>query len=161
MIRYLILSTAIVLAIAVVVAGWTNRDLIRIKLASVYARVPTKAGAADVLERGSAAPLSGDAPWALSALPECLIQTSESTGSPAYVRAHLPPGAATGRAAGDAGLWRLQHYVLPATKRTCGGGPTGSGSHLACSFTVRGDLLALIRRTAQGAELRVYAPAKQ
>lgn len=160
MIRYLILSTAIVLAIAVVVAGWTNRDLIRIKLASVYARVPTKAGAADVLERGSAAPLSGDAPWALSALPECLMQTSESTGSPAYVRAHLPPGAAP--------------VVPPATL-----------AYGDCSITVAGDeayvrrgpdrlripprvqfyrargLLALIRRTAQGAELRVYAPAKQ
>jgi hypothetical protein len=160
LLRYLILAAVIVVGIAVVVAGWTDRDLIRIKLASVYARVPAKPGAGNSLERGSTAPLRGDAPWALSALPECLIQTSESAGTSAYVRRHLPPGAAA--------------IVPPATL-----------VYGDCSITIAGDeayvrrgadrlripprvrfyraagLLALIRRSPEGAELRVYEPAKQ
>ena len=42
MARYLILSALIVFGVAIAVAGWVNRDLIRIKIASVYARVPPK-----------------------------------------------------------------------------------------------------------------------
>jgi hypothetical protein len=160
MLRYLLLSTIIVVGIAVVVAGWTNRDLIRIKLASVYAHVPPKAGGRNPHERSSAAPLSGDAPWALSALPECLIQTSKSTGSLAYVRAHLPPGASP--------------IVPPATL-----------VYGDCSITIAGEqayvrrgldrlripprvqfyrapgLLALIRLLPDGAELRVYEPGTE
>jgi hypothetical protein len=37
--------------------------------------------------------LRGDAPWALSALPECLIQVQEWEGTFSYVRAHLPRDA--------------------------------------------------------------------
>jgi hypothetical protein len=160
MIRYLAVSTVIVLAVAVVVAGWTNRDLIRIKLASVYARASAKPGAFAGFERATEAPLSGDAPWALSALPECLTQTTESEGSFAYVRAHLPAGAVP---------------ILPPARLVYGD----------CSIRIVGDeayvrrgvdrlripprvqfyradgLLVLIRRATQGDELRVYEPAKR
>jgi hypothetical protein len=155
----LLLSTVIVVGIAVLVAAWTNRDLIRIKLASVYARVPAKPGTAALSSTGDAGALRGDAPWALSALPECLTQTLESTGSQAYVRAHLPKGAtaivpparlvygncsitiANGEAIVRRGADRLrippraQFYRLPGA-------------------------LALIRTTGDGAELRVYEPAQ-
>ena len=160
MVRYLLLSTAIVLGVAIAVAAWVNRDLIRIKIASVYARVPPKAGAPGTPERRPAGALWGDAPWALSALPECLIQTSESTGPSAYVRARLPAGAAA--------------IVPPATL-----------VYGDCSISIAGDeayvrrgadrlripprvrfyrahgVLALVRQTAQGAELRIYQPAKR
>lgn len=158
MLRYLLLSTAIVFAIAVTVAAWVNRDLIRIKIASIYARVPPKPGGASRLEAGTAASLRGDAPWALSALPDCLIQTSKSTGPASYVRAHLPAGAAP--------------IVPPATL-----------VYGDCSITIAGDeayvrrgndrlripprvqfyrakgYLALLRETPGGTELRVYEPA--
>ena len=75
------------------VASWTNRDLIRIKIASIYARVPPKPAPPNPIETSNGLPLRGDAPWALSALPECLIQLSETTGPPRYVLAHLPSGA--------------------------------------------------------------------
>jgi hypothetical protein len=160
MLKYLLLSTAIVLGIAIVVAGWVNRDLIRIKIASVYARVPPKPAAPGAAERASAAPLQGDAPWALSALPECLMQTSESTGSRTYVLAHLPAGAVP--------------VVAPA--RLVYGD---------CSITIVGDeayvrrgddrfripprarfyradgLLALVRETPGRVDLRVYEPAQR
>jgi hypothetical protein len=160
MLKYLLLSTVIVVAVAVGVAAWTNRDLIRIKLASVYARAHANPGGGAGVERATAAPLSGDAPWALSALPECLTQTSESRGSFAYVRAHLPARAVP---------------VLPPAKLVYGD----------CSITIEGDEayvqrgadrlripprvqfyhaegeLVLIRLATEGDELRVYEPAKQ
>lgn len=159
MVRYLVLSTVIVLAVAVVVAGWTNRDLIRIKLASVYGHSPAKRGAFPGLERATTAPLSGDAPWALSALPECLTQTSESHGSFAYVRQRLPAGAVA---------------IVPPARVVYGD----------CSITIEGDeafvrrgtdrlripprarfyrageRLVLVSSATGGYELRVYEPAK-
>jgi hypothetical protein len=158
MLRYLLLSAAIVVSVAVVVAGWVHRDLIRIKIASVYARAPAKPAAAG--DRGSVAPapLSGDAPWALSALPDCLTQTSESTGSEAYVRAHLPPGAVRVRPpakltygdcriaiVGDEAFVRrgsdLLHIPAPAR------------------FYRAGARLALVRGAGNSVELRVYEPS--
>lgn len=148
------------LAVAVTVASWASRDLIRIKIASVYARVAAKPGGAMGAERATAAPLTGDAPWALSALPECLMQLSESNGSAAYVRAHLPAGAVPIR-------------------------PPATLHYGDCSVTIAGDeayvrrgsdrlrippsvqfyraqgLLVTIRETPQQVELRVYEPVKR
>jgi len=149
-----------VLAVAVTVAGWANRDLIRIKIASVYARVAAKPGGAAGAARATAAPLTGDAPWALSALPECLMQTSESTGSWEYVRAHLPPGSVPIRA--------------PATLQygDCSVTITGDEAYVRrgndrlripphVQFYRAADLLAMIRETPQSVELRVYEPAQR
>jgi hypothetical protein len=159
-IRYLLLSTVIVLAVAVVVAGWTNRDLIRIKLASVYAHAHAPPHSGSTSDQGSGAPLRGDAPWALSALPECLIQMSKSTGSQTYVRAHLPPTAVpiTGPATlvyGDCSISIVgdEAYVRRGSDRL--------RIPPRAQFYRAGGLLALIRETAQGAELRVYQPARR
>lgn len=159
MIRYLILSTAIVLGIAVIVAGWANRDLIRIKIASVYARVPAKPGGASAVERGTAKPLEGDAPWALSALPECLEQTSESRGTLAYVRAKLPRAAVPIRPpailrygdcsitiAGEEAYVRRGLDRLRIPPRT--------------QFYRVDGMLALMRESSSGDELRLYEPAR-
>jgi hypothetical protein len=158
--RYLILSTAIVLGGAVLATAWVNRELIRIKIAGVQVRVPAKGGEANRWQAGTPAPLHGDAPWALSALPECLTQTSESFGSAAYVRAHLPSKA--------------ERIVPPATL-----------VYGDCTITIAGNqayvrrasdrlripprvqfyraqgLLAMIRETPHGAQLRVYEPAQR
>ena len=40
----------------------------------------------------------GNAPWALSALPDCFAQRSETTGSVSYVESRLPAGAQPVRA---------------------------------------------------------------
>lgn len=158
MLRYLLLSTLIVFGIAAIIAGWVNRDLIRIKIASVYARVHAKPGNAQSYSASNAAPLRGDAPWALSALPECLTQVSESTGSAPYVRAHLPRGATP--------------VTPPATLRYGDCSITISGEEAVvrrgadrlripprARFYEAGAYLALIRETPQGDELRVYEPS--
>ena len=102
-------------------------------------------------------PFRGDAPWALSALPECLSQLSVTTGSASFVRSHVPAGATP--------------VVPPATL-----------SYGDCTISVAGDeaevrrgndrfhipgsvrfyrgpaLLAVLRSGGGGNELRVYLP---
>jgi hypothetical protein len=155
----LILSAAIVLGGAVLATAWANRDLIRIKIGSVYARVPAKPGGSGAPEQARSAALRGDAPWALSALPECLSQVSESSGPAAYVRSRLPHGAAaivppatlvygdcTITIAGD------QAYVRRGDDRL----------HIPprVQFYRASGLLALLREDSHGAQLRVYEPAQ-
>ena len=125
-----------------------------------------RAGEAGRRERArskvASAPLRGDAPWALSALPECLIQISKSTGSrelragasaaPAPCRLRRRRRWSTViapfRIAGDEayvrrGTDRLRHSapraVLPRGRPAC----------------------ADSRDAREGAELRVYEPAQR
>ncbi len=157
MLRYLIVSAAIVVGAAVLATGWANRDLIRIKIAGTNLRVPAKAGASNAPARSPGAPLRGDAPWALSALPECLVQISESAGSPRYVRARLPARART--------------IVPPATLvyGDCTIVIAGDEAYVrrgadrlrippSVRFYRTPDRLALVREYANAAELRVYEP---
>jgi hypothetical protein len=160
MLKYLVVSAVIVVGTAVVVAAWVNRDLIRIKIASVYARVPAKPGAATGAKAAPDGALRGDAPWALSALPECLTQTSESNGPSAYVRTRLPAAATeivppatlvygdcTIRVVGE------EAYVLRGSDRL--------RIPPRVRFYRADGLLALLRETSAGAELRVYQPARR
>lgn len=159
MLKYLAVSTVIVLGVAVLVAAWINRDLIRIKLASVYARVEAKPGVGDAL-RATAAPFSGDAPWALSALPECLVQVTKSTGSARYVRAHLParsmPIVPPKRLVyGDCAIEIENDEAI--VRR--GSDRLRIPPH--ARFYRSAGLFSMVRETAQGAELRVYQPAQR
>lgn len=158
MLRYLLISTVIVVTAAVVVAGWMNRDLIRIKLASVNLRVPPKPSSPNPKETLNPLPFHGDAPWALSALPECLIQTSESTGPRDFVLAHLPAGSTP--------------IVPPATLvyGDCTISVTGDEAFVSrgpdrfhipphVAFYRSPQALALVRGASGGMELRVYEPS--
>ncbi len=159
MLRYLLLATAIVLGVVMGVAAWVNRDLIRIKIASVYASVHPKPEAGGAVGSRAEIGLRGDAPWALSAFPECLVQMSKSTGSLAFVMSHLPPGAIA--------------VVAPASLRYGDCTISLAGDE---AFVVRGadrfripprvrfyrapGALALLRVDSNGNELRVYEPSK-
>lgn len=44
-------------------------------------------------QKASPSSVRGDAPWALSALPECARQDAETRGPVAFVRRAIPPGA--------------------------------------------------------------------
>jgi hypothetical protein len=151
------MSTLIVLAAAVAIAGYVNRDLIRVKIASVYARVAPKAGTLGKPAAASEDNLDGDAPWALSALPECLLQVSHSSGSPSYVRAHLPVGAVPidppdNLTYGDCRItlrdWQAfvrrgrDRFRIPPIVR----------------FFHVGNRLAMLRQAGGSADLRVYEP---
>ncbi len=161
MLRYFVLATVIVVGSAMAIAGWINRDALRIKIASVYAPVPPKPETATTTGRGAAVGLYGDAPWALSALPECLIQTSETTGSRSYVLAHLPAGAVALPAPatlkfGDCtiSLAGDEAYVRRATDRF--------RIPPRVRFFRAPGALALFREDASGGnELRVYQPVSE
>jgi hypothetical protein len=159
MLRYLLLATIIVLGVAMAVAGWVNRDAIRIKIASVYVRVHPKPQPSNEPGVGSSKGLRGDAPWALSALPECLIQTSETTGPLAYVLRHVPSGATpvavpgtlryadcTIELAGDEAVVRRgdDRFRIPPHVR----------------FFQAPGILALLRLSSNGNDLRVYEPTR-
>jgi hypothetical protein len=159
MLRYLLLATAIVLGVVVGVAAWVNRDLIRIKIASVYGAVSPKPETAGPIGSRAEKGLRGDAPWALSAFPECLVQMSKSTGTLAFVTSHLPAGAVA--VAEPASLRYGDCTILLADDE---------------AYVVRGadrfripprvrfyrapGALALLRVDSNGNELRVYEPSK-
>jgi hypothetical protein len=159
-IRYLAISTVIVFGAAIAIAAWANRDLIRIRIASAYARVAPKAGTLQHLTSQAAAGLSGDAPWALSALPECLTQVSEANGTLAYVRAHLPPGAVPvvppkRLVYGDCTL------LVEADQAFVRRGADRFRIPPVVRFYRSATLLAMFRRSSEGIELRVYQAAQR
>ena len=83
----------VVLAFAVV-AGYVNREQLAIKIKSVFVPVSPKPAQSEAQGRRKPGAITGDAPWALSALPECFDQTSKSTSPTlAYVLKHLPSGS--------------------------------------------------------------------
>lgn len=160
MMRYLLLSAVIVVGIAVIVAGWVNRDLIRIKIASVYAHVSPKPAAPSNSQGSATAPLSGDATWALSALPECLTQVLESNGSPAYVRRHLPAGAVRVEPPATLVYGNCSIHIVGDEAFVQRGLDRLRIPPHAEFYRARG-LLALVRQTPANAELRLYEPAQR
>ncbi|HMD03265.1 MAG TPA: hypothetical protein VKG44_09910 [Candidatus Baltobacteraceae bacterium] len=102
--------------------------------------------------------VSGAAPWALSALPECFRQLSEAHGTLAFVRRRLPAEAQP--VVDDVGLvsadCRLHIYADAAMVER------GSQTLFVppdTHFYTWGDHLAFVRRDGSKAELRVYQRA--
>jgi hypothetical protein len=91
--KYYIISTCIVLSIAVFATAWNNRELIKILIAPTTLPAAPKPQATDAPSNRIDVPLRGDAPWALSALPDCLNEATVSRGTLAYVHSKMPTGA--------------------------------------------------------------------
>ncbi|HTZ55649.1 MAG TPA: hypothetical protein VMB20_11355 [Candidatus Acidoferrum sp.] len=83
MLRYFAIATVIVLTIAVYAT-------MRAHLGSLPGHVNFWKATAPPPPADS---VTGNAPWALSALPDCFAQRSETSGSATYVEARLPAGA--------------------------------------------------------------------
>jgi hypothetical protein len=159
--RYFIIAT--ILVVGTLVAATAYREFgVRISVGAGKGTIAPRP--APPLPGSSRAPvgLRGDAPWALSALPDCMIQIQEWKGTLAYVRAHLPHDA------------RL--IVSPATLRygDCGIALTDSQAivtrgqdrlripPISQLYALAGNGLALVRaprctRSNCAAVLRVYA----
>ena len=108
--RYLVLATAIVLTIAVYAT-------MRARLGDLGSHVRFWKATAPPPKSDTTV---GDAPWALSALPDCFIQRAQTTGNAAYVRGRLPANA---------------QLVAAGTRLTYG----------PCTIFVRGDELLVER----------------
>jgi hypothetical protein len=92
MLRYYAIATAIVLVV-VVLATMRVRDLMRLHFRSSNAPQPAQHLHYGDTNAENDTALEGDAPWALSALPDCFMQQSEWAGTATYVDAHLPHSA--------------------------------------------------------------------
>jgi hypothetical protein len=157
MLRYYAIATVIVLAIAVLATAWEHRDLIRIRIGSTNLQVsPKPAGAMGPAQTQSGA-LHGDAPWALSALPDCLQQISESTGSVSYVRSRLPPGSSP-VSAGSLLIYGNCTILVGDAELSVRRGPDRLRVPPHVTLYRAGGELALLRMTGKSGELRVYVP---
>ena len=76
-----------------IVAAYANRERLALKIESVYLPVTPKPVSPGTPGRRANGAFSGDARWALSALPECFTQLSRTTGPRGFVAAHLPKDA--------------------------------------------------------------------
>lgn len=92
MLRYYAIATLIVLTVAVAMTAHAV-DFMHFRFRSSNRPQPPQHVAGDDRGGVSDAPLSGDAPWALSALPDCFVQQAEWTGTATYVDVHLPHAA--------------------------------------------------------------------
>ncbi len=154
------ISTCIVLTVAVLATAWSNRERIRETVSPHsaphhFAPASTPHGGFEAEGGSGNAPLRGDAPWALSALPDCLIQESEATGTLAYVRSKLPRGATA------VGAGTVLHYgsctifVRDGEALVYRG---GDRLRIPPHVTLyrAGNELALLRDSDASGELRVY-----
>ena len=93
MLRYYAIATVIVLTVAVI-ATMRFHDFRNMRFGTSNhpppKQVPIRYGGSG---GDNDAALRGDAPWALSALPDCFMQQTEWSGSTTYVEAHLPGSA--------------------------------------------------------------------
>lgn len=146
------------LTVAVVVAGYADRGILAIKIKSVYVRTPPKAANPEPSSTRKAQVFSAAAPWALSAVPECLIQTEKASGSSEYVDRRLPagfqkllPGV------------RLQYgdctIIVRANDVFMLRGKDAFRIPAPAELYRKGRRLALLYGGARGAELRLYAPS--
>jgi hypothetical protein len=99
--------------------------------------------------------VNGNAPWALSALPECFEQVLSAHGPPAYVLSQLPPGSeiVRGRAQLRNADCRLQ--ILPDVA-TVERGTERLVIPPTTQFYRWPDRIGFVRRSPRGSELRVY-----
>jgi hypothetical protein len=159
LLRYYVIATFIVLTVAVLATAWNNRDEIRSRVttrsASPGPAAETPHGGFEGEPGKGNEPLSGDAPWALSALPDCLIQQSISRGTRAYVRSKVPPGAT------ELPPGTVLHYG-PCTIFVRNGEAVVSRGSDRLRIPPRvtlyraGGTLALLRETGKSGELRIY-----
>ncbi|MGD0966860.1 MAG: hypothetical protein ABR949_01130 [Candidatus Aquilonibacter sp.] len=98
---------------------------------------------------------TGDAPWALSALPDCFVQRSETSGTQAYVEAQIPAGAQP-----VADGTRLSYgpctILVRKSELLVERGPDRLRVPPRATLYTAGNVLVLIRVSGKTAVLRTY-----
>lgn len=144
------------MASVAIVAGYMHREQLALKIKSVYAPAPPKAAQREAQGERKSGAFTGDAPWALSALPECFEQTTKST-SPTlqYVLARLPSGASMVRPPATLHYADCTLRVEGAQVFVDRGADHMRVPPQARIYTAPGTL-ALLRGSEGGYELRIY-----
>lgn len=159
MLKYYVISTCIVLSIAVFVTAWNNRELIKIVIAPTTLPASPKPQPSDPVAGRVDVPLHGDAPWALSALPDCLHEATVSRGTLAYVHSKMPAGASPvpGGATLHYGPCTISYSGDEAIV-TRGEDRLRIPPHL--KLFQAGTTLVLLRTAGPAGELRTYTPSR-
>lgn len=150
------------LTIAVLATAWSNRDRIRASVSPQstpghFVPASTPHGGFEAKGGAGNAPVRGDAPWALSALPDCLIQQSESTGSLAFVRSKMPAGA-TAVPSGTILRYGPCTILVRDGEALVSRGDDRLRIPPHVTLYRAGHVLALLRESGSRGELRVYSP---
>ncbi len=100
--------------------------------------------------------VSGEAPWALSVVPECFEQTRSFSGDARFARAHIPAGARP-VAAGE--RLRVADCTLDVGAETAElrRGDNRLDVPAPARFYVAGSLLVLDQRDGKREEVRLYS----
>jgi hypothetical protein len=154
MVPYYAAATVIVLGASILFASGLGRGR-DLAVKSVPARgtpSPPRHEAASTFRPGG---VTGNAPWALSAVPECFRQESEVRGAAAFVSGSLPPGARPLLAGTVVAVADCRLLVGASTLTLERGGerlvvPPDTRAYAA------GGRLAVLRRAGGTADLRVY-----
>lgn len=154
MLRYYVIAAGIVIGTLLIALRFQHAGR-ELQVAAVQTTGSPSAARAQAKSRLVPVEVSGNAPWAMSALPECFEQVFSARGKPAYVDGQLPRGAVavSGYAALRSADCRLeispgralvvrgkQQLVIPPVTQ----------------FYRWPDEIGFVRRDAAGAELRVY-----
>lgn len=92
MLRYFVVAAVLVIGTAVVVTAYHHYEL-HVVVRGGRGKMAPRAQPSVRPEPRRLRGLRGPAPWALSALPECMLQTQEWSGTLSTVRPHVPHGA--------------------------------------------------------------------
>jgi hypothetical protein len=101
----------------------------------------------------------GDAPWALSALPECFRQISSARGSPSFVRTKIPAGLRRVASGGAVVAADCTLAVRGDEVRVTRGADRLRVPPRARLYEASGGRLVLERLAGRGDEVRVYLRA--
>jgi hypothetical protein len=158
--RYFVVATFLVLgAVAAFATWWAVRPQHPVAIKFVPATTAPRRGAAGGKIGPGTSGFLADAPWALSTLPECLAQVSESTGPIAYVRAHVPADAV--EVAPPATLiYGDCRISLTDDGAIVHRGPDTLRSPKPLHVYRRGSRLYVFHPEGAYAQLRVYEPSK-
>ena len=157
MFRYLLIATAIVFFVGALAAALHHRsgELRVATVSSTGSPSPPRRQAASTFTPG---PVTGDAPWALSAVPECFVQSAEARGPRRYALAHLPADATrlsegTTVSASDCVAWVHGGNVILVR-----GGERLRVPSASLYVFGRDAGLAVLSRDRERSVLRVYRP---
>jgi hypothetical protein len=156
MLRYYLISAGLVLFLGIVAGAFHRGVGPELRIASVQSTSSPSPPRSQGASRRTPSPVTGDAPWAMSAVPECFRQRREVQGPTEFVRARIPTGArvvppGTTIASGDCEL-----VVGEGSLELRRGSESLRVPPTATLYALSGGDIALLRRDRTGTVLRFY-----
>ncbi|HEY5258842.1 MAG TPA: hypothetical protein VIJ12_10755 [Candidatus Baltobacteraceae bacterium] len=158
--RYWVMASVVVVGTAIVMVDHAGRSPAAKTPAATATPRPggSRGGVFGAVGRGPDAALGLRASWALSALPECLVQKVEASGTRAFVRSQLP-AAAVAIAAPVTLAYRDCTIRIRANDALVRRGADRFYIPPVARFYRLGNRLLLFHYDSGAAQLRTYVPS--